>query len=177
MSWSERFRISNAAGGGGTVVVKNNDRPCRATPMRLGMPASHSSSAERMELGKATPDVNFFPRSRWPTCQIFSEGENVITSSTKGCRSQSPASFSGESNVICAPGRASRNRSKAGVVMTASPSQLTLRTRMLSVAAGISTQADFADAIVKVLGPAQDFDFHAHEIDGQVAAIQLGEAH
>ena len=33
------------------------------------------------------------------------------------------------------------------------------------------------DAVVKVFGPAEDFDFHAHEIDGQVAPVDFREAH
>src|SRR5579863_831729 len=40
------------------------------------------------------------------------------------------ASLAGASSVMCASDRASRSRSKAGVAITASPSQLTLRTSM-----------------------------------------------
>src|ERR1051326_5646719 len=38
-------------------------------------------------------------------------------------------------------------------------------------------ETDFADTIVKVFSAAQDFDFHAHEIDRQVTPIYLGKAH
>jgi hypothetical protein len=41
----------------------------------------------------------------------------------------------------------------------------------------VSVQTDFAHAIVKVLRAAEDFDFHAHEIDRQVAAVNFREAH
>src|SRR2546428_2119569 len=47
-----------------------------------------------------------------------------------GWRVQRPASFSWVSRVIRASGLASRKRINAGVVITASPSQLTPRTRM-----------------------------------------------
>src|SRR5277367_6523772 len=172
-----RLRISITPARGETVCVNSNDRPARATPMRMGMPASHNSSAERKELGRARPVVNFFARKRRPTCQIFSADEKVSTSSTNDWPCQRPASFSGDIKVRRASGRAWRSRISAGVLITASPSQLTLRTRMLSVAAGISAQADFAHAIVKALRSAEDFDFDTHEINGQIAAIQLGEAH
>ena len=36
-------------------------------------------------------------------------------------------------------------------------------------------QADFAHAIIEVLGAAQDFYFDAHEIDGEVAAVNFRE--
>jgi hypothetical protein len=39
-----------------------------------------------------------------------------------------------------------------------------------------SAKTNFAHTIIKVPGAAQDFDFHAHEINGQIAAVQLGEA-
>jgi hypothetical protein len=39
-----------------------------------------------------------------------------------------------------------------------------------------SAETDFADAILKVVGAADDFDFDAHEIDRQVAPVNFGES-
>ena len=39
------------------------------------------------------------------------------------------------------------------------------------------SEADFADAILKVFGAAEDFDFDAHEINRQIAPIDFGKAH
>src|ERR1035438_274635 len=39
-----------------------------------------------------------------------------------------------------------------------------------------STEADFAHAILEVVGPAEDLDLDAHEVDRQVTAVNLGEA-
>ena len=40
-----------------------------------------------------------------------------------------------------------------------------------------SAEADFANAVVEVFRAADDLDFHAHEVERQVAAINLREAH
>src|SRR5271154_2894488 len=53
-----------------------------------------------------------------------------MVSFTAGCCRQRSLSFSGVSSVMCAAGNFSRSRSSAGVVITASPSQFTPRTRM-----------------------------------------------
>src|ERR1017187_5800317 len=50
-------------------------------------------------------------------------------------------------------------------------------TRVYSCPAARSFETDFADAILKVAGAADDFDFDAHEIDRQVAPGNLPEAH
>ena len=39
------------------------------------------------------------------------------------------------------------------------------------------TKTDFLDAVVKVLGAAEDFDFDAHEVNGQIAPVDFREAH
>src|SRR5437660_1080038 len=36
-----------------------------------------------------------------------------------------------------------------------------------------SSETDFADAIAEVFGAAQDFDFNAHEVNRQIAAVNL----
>jgi hypothetical protein len=38
------------------------------------------------------------------------------------------------------------------------------------------SEADFADAILKVFGAAEDFDFDAHEVNRQIAPINLGKS-
>src|SRR6185369_16214636 len=40
----------------------------------------------------------------------------------------------------------------------------------------ISSETNLADAILEIVGAADDFDFNAHEQDGQVAAVQLRNA-
>jgi len=44
------------------------------------------------------------------------------------------------------------------------------------VTSGNLAEADFADAIVEVIGPGKDFNFDAHEVDGEVAAVDFGKA-
>src|SRR5262245_50625194 len=90
------------------------------------------------------------------------------------------ASLAAVSRAMWASGCASRRRWSAGVVITASPSQLTPRTRMrseLADEAAILTEANLANAVVEVLGALQNLDFHAHEVDGQVAPVDLRKAH
>src|SRR4051812_41213421 len=38
-------------------------------------------------------------------------------------------------------------------------------------------ETDFSDAILKVIGAVEDLNFHAHKVNGKIAAIDLGEAH
>jgi len=40
-----------------------------------------------------------------------------------------------------------------------------------------SAKANAPDTVIKVLGSADNLDLHAHEIDGQVAPIQLGKTY
>src|SRR5688572_26382926 len=40
----------------------------------------------------------------------------------------------------------------------------------------MSAKTDLPDAILEVLGAGQDFDFHAHEIDGEIAPVDFGKA-
>src|SRR6266545_8159727 len=93
---------------------------------------------------------------------------------------QRSASFDAVSRAMCASGCASRRRWSAGVVITASPSQLTPRTRMRSELAdesGMSAEANLANAVVEILRALENLDLDAHEIDRQVAPIDLREAH
>jgi hypothetical protein len=39
-----------------------------------------------------------------------------------------------------------------------------------------STEADLVDAVMEVLGPGDDLDLDPHEIDGEIASIELGKA-
>src|SRR5262245_21434727 len=90
------------------------------------------------------------------------------------------ASFAAVSRAMCASGCASRRRCRAGVVITASPSQLTPRTRMrseLAARADMSTEANLANAVVEVLRALENLDFDAHEIDRQVAPVDFRKAH
>ena len=40
-----------------------------------------------------------------------------------------------------------------------------------------STKTDFADAVLKVVGAADDLDFDAHEINRQVSPVNFGKTH
>src|SRR6185437_13667911 len=40
-----------------------------------------------------------------------------------------------------------------------------------------SSEADFAHAILKIFRATEDFYFHTHEVNGQVASIELREPH
>src|SRR5438093_377248 len=89
------------------------------------------------------------------------------------------ASFDALSSAMWASGCASRSRWSAGVVITASPSQLTPRTRMrseLADDAGMSAEANLAHAILEILRALEDLDLDAHEIDGQIAPVDLRKA-
>src|SRR5262249_47737997 len=54
----------------------------------------------------------------------------------------------------------------------------TARARMYSGNSKICmlSKADFADAILKVFCPTEDFDFDAHEVNGKIAPINFGKA-
>src|SRR5208282_307481 len=89
------------------------------------------SIAERGELGSTSVRLNFPARNFLPTENTLPSGANEIVSFTAGWPVHKSLSFSGVSRVICASGNFSRSRSSAGVVITASPSQLVPRTKIL----------------------------------------------
>jgi len=47
----------------------------------------------------------------------------------------------------------------------------------VEAACPFSAETDFSDAILKVVGAADNLDFDAHEINRQVAPVNFGEAH
>ena len=132
ISRSVRLRISTTPGRGGKASVSRKRRHFPRPPMRWGMRARNTSSAERGEFGNTTAVLNCSARSRRPTLHALSSVANVSTASRLGCPRHRSASFAGVRSVMCAAGRAARRRCRAGVVITASPSQLTPRTRIFS---------------------------------------------
>src|SRR5579872_6807202 len=99
-SASESLTIGRASARGGSACVKKKPRKGRDLPIRRGIPASQSSIAERMELGKATAIEYLFWRSSRATWKMDWNGENVMTLSKNGCPFHKSASFDGESKVI-----------------------------------------------------------------------------
>ena len=116
-----------------TRCVRKKFRHGRANPMRRGMRARKTSSAERGEFGKTIAVEKLPARSRPATANTLSPLSNVSIESSAGWWRHKSASLAWVKSVMEAPGFASRRRINAGVVITASPSQLTPRTRIFSV--------------------------------------------
>ena len=115
--------------GGGMIWLRRESREWPLNPTLRGMPASHTSSAERNEFGKSTATSNR-PRNFRATEKIDSPLSMEITSSTSGTRSQSPDSLAGARMASRASGRPSLNARAACRLITASPSQFDERTTM-----------------------------------------------
>jgi len=92
------------------------------------MPARQTSAAVRSEFGKRTAERNFPPRNCLTVVGRLFGFSSAMTWSTNGHLSHSAARFSGAATAsISSPSIVFRLRT-AGSAITASPSQLGLRT-------------------------------------------------
>ena len=133
---AERLGIRARPGRGSDRCVSNQFRHGRRSRCAAGFPPARLPAPSGANWAGPAP-LRTLPRASGAPPPKALAGAEVSTASRLGWCCQRAASFWCVSRVMCDSGRASRSRCSAGVVMTASPSQLTPRTSRMRRRPGV----------------------------------------